>query len=108
MRVTFKPCVRLHRQRKDKTFCVFIRIGYKSKYNYIETEYSASKIDIKGSAIKSGMLNDQCNAIIAEYRKITDELSEIDYDDVSQVIDFIKHKQEHKNGVDYRFTSKIM
>lgn len=54
------------------------------------------------------MLNDQCNAIIAEYRKITDELSEIDYDDVSQVIDFIKHKQEHKNGVDYRFTSKIM
>lgn len=101
MKVTYKPFVRLQRQRKDKTYCVYIRLGYKSKYNYIETEYSASKADIKGYAIKSGMLNDKCNIIIAEYREITDELSESDYDDVSQVVEFIKHKQEHKNGVDY-------
>ena len=70
MRVTFKSCVRLHRQRKDKTFCVFIRIGYNSKYNYLETEYSASKSDLKGSAIKTGMLNDKCNVIISEYREM--------------------------------------
>lgn len=101
MRVTYKPFVSLRRQRKDKTFGVSIRIGYKSKYSYIETEYSASKNDIKGSSIKSGMLNDKCNAIISEYRIITDELSESDYDDVSQVVELIKHKQEHKNGVDY-------
>ncbi len=48
MRVTYKPFVSLRRQRKDKTFCVSIRIGYKSKYAYIETEYSASKNDLKG------------------------------------------------------------
>ncbi len=101
MRVTFKPCVRLHRQRKDKTFCVFIRIGYNSKYNYIETEYSASKSDIKGSAIKTGMLNDKCNAIISQYREITDQLSESDYSDVSQIIEYIKHKQAHKEGIDF-------
>ncbi|MFT3994415.1 MAG: phage integrase SAM-like domain-containing protein [Dysgonomonas sp.] len=101
MRVTYKPFIRLQRQRKDKTFCVFIRVGYQSKYSYIETEYSASKNDIKGSGIKSGMLNDKCNTIIAEYRAITDDLSESDYDDVNQVVEFIKHKQEHRNGVDY-------
>lgn len=101
MRVTYKPFVSLRRQRKDKTFGVSIRIGYKSKYAYVETEYSASKNDIKGSTIKSGMLNDKCNAIIAKYRAITDELSETDFDDVSQVVEHIKHKEEHKNGIDY-------
>lgn len=101
MRVIFKPYVHLHRQRKDKTYCVYIRISYKSKYAYLETEYSASKSDIKGDTIKSGMLNDKCNAIIAEYREITDKLSESDYSDVTQIVEYIKHKQEHKNGIDY-------
>lgn len=101
MRVILKPYVHLHRQRKDKTFRVYIRISYKSKYSYIETEYTASKNDLKGDTIKTGMLNDKCNAIIAGYRLITDELSEAYYDDVSQIVEIIKHKQEHKNGIDF-------
>lgn len=101
MRVTFRSYVRLQRQRKDKTYCVYIRIGYKSKYSYIETEYSASKNNIDGDSLKSGALNDKCNALIATYRNITEELSESDYESVSQVVEFIKHKQEYKKGIDF-------
>lgn len=101
MRVTYKPFVSLRRQRKDKTFGVSIRIGYKSKYAFVETEYSASKTDLKGSTLKEGKLNDKCNAIISEYRIITDALSESDFYDVSQVLEYIKHKQGNDEGVDF-------
>ena len=39
MQVSFKPTVHLHRQRKDKKYSVIIRIGFKSKYVFLETEY---------------------------------------------------------------------
>lgn len=101
MRVTYKPFVSLRRQRKDKTYGVSIRIGYKSKYVFVETEFSASKNDLKGSTLKAGALNDKCNAIISEYRIITDALSESDFSDVAQVLAHINHKRENKAGIDF-------
>lgn len=101
MRVTFKPYVRLQRLRKDKTYCVYIRIGYNSKYAYIETKYSASKSDLKGSVIKSGAINDKCNILISEYRTITDSMPDIESKDILDIVEYIKHREEYKNGIDF-------
>ena len=78
MQVSFKPIVHLHRQRKDKKFSVIIRIGFKSKYVFLETEYAVDRTDLnKKGDIKNRQILDKCNVLIAKYREITDNLIDI-------------------------------
>lgn len=101
MRVTYKACVRLHTQRKDKTFRVYIRVGLNSAYSYIETKWSVSKSGIKGYSIKPGTTNDKCNKLIADYREITESMPDIETKGVSDVVAYIEHKEKHKDNIDF-------
>lgn len=82
MKVSLRTIVYLNKQRKDKTFSVIIRIGYKSNYAHIETGYRAGKTELKPlkkkegqkiGELKNGFLTDKCNGIIADYNAIIRE-----------------------------------
>jgi hypothetical protein len=45
MKVSFKTGVLRHRQRKDKTFPLNIRIEWQSKYSFLQTNLSVSPED---------------------------------------------------------------
>ena len=94
MQISFKPIVHLHRQRKDKKYSVIIRIGFKSKYVFLKTEYAVDKTDLnKKGDIKNRNILDKCNILIAKYREITDNLTEIKLLSVQEI------KQEIENYV---------
>lgn len=102
MRVTFKPMVRRHQQRKDKTFPVIIRIGWQSKYVFHPTRLSVMKSGLTRTLdIKSSDIIDECNILIKSYREITDKIENIDSLNIHDIIEIIKAKTEIGNSVDF-------
>lgn len=96
MKVSFKPIIFHRRQRKDKTFSVFIRIGYNSKYANIDTNISAYKSDLaRNGEIKNAKILDKCNLIIAEYRSKLDGVDISEYD-VQMVKSFLIDNKDYE------------
>ena len=121
MQVSFKSIVHLHRQRKDKKYSVIIRIGFKSKYAFLETEYTVDKTDInKKGEIKNRNILDKCNILIAKYREITDnlpDLSSLTVQEIKQEIEnnlslkkslcFVEFSFLHQLGLFFKFAGII-
>ena len=102
MQATFKPIVHLHRQRKDKNYSVIIRIGFRSKYAYLETDLSVSNSDLKRNGdIKNQIVIDKCNIIIKEYRKIANSLPDINTLDVSMIKSAIVGRNAVKKALNF-------
>lgn len=102
MRVTFKTTILKSTQRKDGTYAVFIRVGFKSKYSYIATPYSVGKTELnKSGVIKNGFVIDKCNAMIAEYRSILALAGDLSNFDVKMIREFIDTQKAHKSGLNY-------
>lgn len=102
MRVTFKPIVRRHQQRKDKTFPVIIRIGWQSKYVFYPTKYSISKSGLTRTLeIKNSETIDECNILIKRFRSITDKIYNIESLNVQDIVEIIKAKTEIGDTVDF-------
>jgi integrase len=102
MKVSFKPCVHRHRQRKDKTFSVIIRIGYKSKYAFFETGYLVSKNDLSRKfEIKNQAVLNKCNAIITEYSGIIDNINEGKITGVRDIVNYINKRIDSSKDLDF-------
>ena len=102
MKVSFKTCVLRHQQRKDKTFSLNIRIGWQSKYSFLQTNLSVSPEDLsKKLVLKNEEYKDRCNSLIREYRDITNEISNIENMTVGDIKEYILQKISHKNGIDF-------
>ena len=110
MQVSFKPTVHLHRQRKDKKYSVIIRIGFKSKYASLETEYTVDKTDInKKGEIKNRNILDKCNILIAKYREITDNLPDLKSLSIQEIKQEIENYLPHKKSLYFvEFFSKFL
>lgn len=89
MNVNFKIVVYQNKQRKDRTFPVNIRIGYKSKYALIETGLSAGETELKPLVkskknitsnskiireVRNSHLLDICNKKISKYNELIRQL----------------------------------
>lgn len=102
MRVTFKPIVRRHQQRKDKTFPVIIRIGWQSKYVFYPTRLSVMKSGLTRTfEIKGSDIIDECNILIKRYREITDKIENIDSLNVHDIVDIIKVRTDTGDTIDF-------
>ena len=102
MQVSFRTTILKDRQRQDGTYGVYIRIGFKSKYIYVPTIYSAGKTEMnKKGEVKNGNIVDGCNQIIAEYRRLIALAGDLRDFDVKMVLEFIEEKKVHKNGLNY-------
>ena len=89
MNVSFKPIVHRHRKRKDNNYSVIIRIGFKSKYAYIETDLSVNKSDLNRKyEITNRTVLDKCNMIIKFYRDIISkiDISSFDVQEIKSII----------------------
>ncbi len=108
--VSFKIQILPQKQKKDKTFPVTIRIGWKSKYSYIFTDFSAKKEDLtKDLNLKNTRILDKCNVLIKQYREIVDNIEDISMLSAIDVTKFIQHKLTHKNGLDFmQFTKELV
>lgn len=102
MRVSYKIIAAIQRKRKDNTIPINIRIGWRSKYAFITTDYSVFKSDLtKKGELKASHILDKCNITISEYRKITDEIDENSISDVQDIIEIIKTKTEVGEEIDF-------
>lgn len=102
MLVSFKVSIMKNSQRKDGTYNVMIRIGFKSQYTFVPTKYSVGKTELnKNGEIKNGTIIDGCNAIIAEYRSLIAFADDLSHFDVKMVREFIEERKIHKNGLNY-------
>lgn len=102
MKVSFKPCVHRHRQRKDKTFSVIIRIGYKSKYAYLETDYYVHKNDLnKKLEIKNQSVINKCNAIITKYSEILTNIDDSNINNVKDIVSIINKNINTSKEIDF-------
>ncbi|MBF0651695.1 site-specific integrase [Dysgonomonas sp. GY75] len=102
MKVTFKPCIHRHRQRKDKNFSVIIRIGYKSKYAFLETGYLVSKNDLSRKfEIKNQIIINKCNAIISEYSNIINNINEDNITGIQDIISYINKRIDINKDIDF-------
>jgi len=100
MQVSFKPIIHLHRQRKDKKYSVIIRIGFKSKYVFLETDYAIDKTDLnKKGDIKNRNIIDKCNILIAKYREITDNMVDIKSFNVAEIKQKIENYLSSKKSL---------
>ena len=69
MNVSFKITVFAKNKRKDNTYPVNIRIGYKSKYANIDTGFYAGATEInKKGEVKNGFIVDMCDKKIDKYK----------------------------------------
>lgn len=102
MRVTFQPLILKHKKRKDDTYCVFIRIGFKSKYSFTETDYSVSKKDLDRKwQIKNQNILDKCNVLIKKYRDISDKIEGIESLTVKEVRQIILDESTPNGALNY-------
>ena len=102
MNVSFKICVLRHQQRKDKTFPLNIRIGWQSKYSFLQTNFSIGPENLSRKlSLKNEEYKDKCNSLIREYREIVNEIPNIETMTVGDIREYISHKTSHKNGIDF-------
>ena len=107
MTVSFKICVLRHQRHKDKTFPLNIRIGWQSKYAFLQTKFVVSPEDLTRTlAVKNEKLKDKCNVLVKEYREIVDEIENIEERSVQEIKEYILHKTSHKSGIDFMKFSK--
>ncbi len=110
MTVSFKICVLRHQQRKDKTFPLNIRIGWQSKYCFLQTNFSVGAESLSRKLVlKNEEYKDRCNTLIREYREIVNEIPDLETLMVGDIREYILHKISHKNGIDFLlFYRKIL
>ena len=94
MNVSFKITVFAKNKRKDNTYPVNIRIGYKSKYANIDTGFSAGATEInKKGEVKNGFIVDMCDKKIGEYK---DKIRKIELAENAHILTQINNVQDLK------------
>jgi hypothetical protein len=101
MKISFRSLVRRHQQRKDKTFPVNIRIGFKSKYAFIQTDFVASKSDLKGLSLKNDTIKTKCDTLIIEFKDIVSKITNIETLDVSDIVNYIRKGINTEKEIDF-------
>lgn len=102
MQVSFKPIVYLHRQRKDNKYSVIIRIGFRSKYAFIETDLSVGKTDLKKNGeIKNTYILNQCGVLMKKYTDIASSVPDINILDVSEIKKIIEEGSSLKAPLNF-------
>lgn len=113
MKISFKPIVRLDRQKKDGTFPVYLRIGLKSKYAFMSIGISVTKKQLsKKNEIKDSIILEDVSIIIKTYR---DRLINVELQNIKEVLNFLQKEETpkeidflkyFKNKVDVMFDNK--
>ena len=103
---TFAATILKHRQKKDGSFHVFIRLTHRQKKAYIPTEYHVKKSQLnRKNDIIDNFIIQACNKIMDRYRNELAKLSfQIDNYSISDLVDYLsKNKNEF---IDYIATAK--